>query len=131
MSSSSSSYEDYEQVSVASADPLRWNTTTFCVSSSGTHLGPTSRFPSSTQQEYKAYLSRIRSFLAGTRSRSTLMESERLLADAKKAATAMQGLAEVEGNPMRVTEAKNLIVSAVIDNDLVRCDDVEFSPVTC
>ena len=41
----------------------------------------------------------------GTRSRVTLQECERLLEEAKKCATAMQGLAEVEGNPMKVREA--------------------------
>jgi vesicle transport through interaction with t-SNAREs protein 1 len=43
--------------------------------------------------------------LAGTRSRVTLQECERLLAEAKKSAGAMQGLAEVEGNPMKIREA--------------------------
>jgi hypothetical protein len=60
-------------------------------------------------QEYNAYLSRIRSFLAGTRSRVTLQECERLLGEAKKCATAMQGLAEVEGNPLKVREASQRI----------------------
>ena len=48
--------------------------------------------------------------MAGTRSRSTLTESERLLQQAKQCAVSMQGLAEVEGNALRVTEAKNYIV---------------------
>ena len=56
-------------------------------------------------QEYNAYLSRIRSFLAGARSPVTLQECQRLLGEAKKCATAMQGLAEVEGNPMKIREA--------------------------
>lgn len=60
-------------------------------------------------QEYNACLSRIRSFLAGTRSRSTLSECDRLLQEAKKCAISMQGMAEVEGNAMRVTEAKQLL----------------------
>jgi hypothetical protein len=50
-------------------------------------------------------LSRIRSFLAGTRSPVTLQECQRLLGEAKKCATAMQGLAEVEGNSMKIKEA--------------------------
>jgi hypothetical protein len=54
-------------------------------------------------------LARIRSFLAGTRSRSTLKECERLLGEAKKCATAMQGLAEVEGNQMKVKEAQQRV----------------------
>ena len=56
-------------------------------------------------QEYNANLSRIRSFLAGTRSPVTLQECQRLLGEAKKCATAMQGLAEVEGNQMKIREA--------------------------
>jgi hypothetical protein len=39
----------------------------------------------------------------------TLQESERLLGEAKKCATAMQGLAEVEGNPMKVREASQRV----------------------
>mmetsp|Transcript_89650 Transcript_89650/g.249297 ORF Transcript_89650/g.249297 Transcript_89650/m.249297 type:complete len:204 (-) Transcript_89650:179-790(-) len=57
------------------------------------------------EREYNAYLSRIRSFLAGTRSPVTLQECQRLLGEAKKCATAMQGLAEVEGNVMKIKEA--------------------------
>mmetsp|Transcript_10994 Transcript_10994/g.20933 ORF Transcript_10994/g.20933 Transcript_10994/m.20933 type:complete len:219 (-) Transcript_10994:439-1095(-) len=60
-------------------------------------------------REYNACLSRIRSFLAGTRSRSTLTECQRLIEEAKKAAGAMQAMAEVEGNPLKVREAKNLL----------------------
>jgi Snare region anchored in the vesicle membrane C-terminus len=55
-------------------------------------------------------LSRIRSFLAGsTRNQSTLSECERLLREARRCATAMQGLAEIAGDAMRVTEARNLV----------------------
>jgi vesicle transport through interaction with t-SNAREs protein 1 len=61
------------------------------------------------EREYNANLSRIRSFLAGTRSRVTLKECERLLIQAKKNATAMQGLAEVEGNQMKIREASQRI----------------------
>ena len=56
-------------------------------------------------QVYDALLSKIRSFLAGTRSLVTLQECERLLAEAKRNAGAMQGLAEVEGNAMKIREA--------------------------
>ena len=66
-------------------------------------------------QEYNACLSRIRSFLAAsTRSRTTLQECERLLAQAKQHATAMQGLAEVEGNPMKIREASQKIERDVL-----------------
>jgi hypothetical protein len=59
------------------------------------------------EREYDANLSRIRSFLAGsTRNRSTLTECERLLREAKACATAMQGLAEVAGDPHRVQESQ-------------------------
>mmetsp|Transcript_52794 Transcript_52794/g.127998 ORF Transcript_52794/g.127998 Transcript_52794/m.127998 type:complete len:213 (+) Transcript_52794:316-954(+) len=61
------------------------------------------------EREYNANLSRIRSFLAGTRSTVTLRECERLLSQAKKSATAMQGLAEVEGNQMKIREATQRI----------------------
>mmetsp|Transcript_23129 Transcript_23129/g.24646 ORF Transcript_23129/g.24646 Transcript_23129/m.24646 type:complete len:224 (+) Transcript_23129:58-729(+) len=62
------------------------------------------------EQEYNACLSRIRSFLASsTRSRTTLQECERLLGQAKQYATAMQGLAEVEGNTMKIREASQKI----------------------
>lgn len=62
------------------------------------------------EREYNACLSRIRSFLAAsTRSRTTLQECERLLGQAKQHATAMQGLAEVEGNPMKIREASQKI----------------------
>lgn len=43
--------------------------------------------------------------MAGTRSHVTLQECERLLAEAKRNAGAMQGLAEVEGNAMKIREA--------------------------
>mmetsp|Transcript_16000 Transcript_16000/g.44863 ORF Transcript_16000/g.44863 Transcript_16000/m.44863 type:complete len:215 (+) Transcript_16000:113-757(+) len=61
------------------------------------------------EREYNANLSRIRSFLVGTRSRETLVECERLLSEAKRCATAMQGLAEVEGNPMKIREAQQRV----------------------
>jgi len=57
------------------------------------------------EKEYNALLAKIRSFLAGTRSHVMLQECERLLAEAKRNAGAMQGLAEVEGNAMKIREA--------------------------
>eukprot|EP00533_Pseudo-nitzschia_delicatissima_P006301 CAMPEP_0116104418 /NCGR_PEP_ID=MMETSP0327-20121206/14442_1 /TAXON_ID=44447 /ORGANISM="Pseudo-nitzschia delicatissima, Strain B596" /LENGTH=217 /DNA_ID=CAMNT_0003596663 /DNA_START=108 /DNA_END=761 /DNA_ORIENTATION=- len=67
------------------------------------------------EREYNACLSRIRSFLAAsTRSRTTLQECERLLRQAKQHATAMQGLAEVEGNPMKIREASQKIERDVL-----------------
>lgn len=52
-------------------------------------------------------MSKIRSHLAGQqRSREILTECENLLQDANRCATAMVGLAEVEGNPNRVRESK-------------------------
>ena len=38
-----------------------------------------------------------------------MTECQRLLQEAKKCATAMQAMAEVQGNPMLVREAKNLL----------------------
>jgi len=67
------------------------------------------------EREYNACLSRIRSFLAASaRSRTTLQECERLLGQAKQNATAMQGLAEVEGNPMKIREASQKIERDVL-----------------
>lgn len=60
------------------------------------------------RQEYQSYLSRIRSFLASTRSKSTLLECERLLAEARKCTTAMQAMAAVEGSIFRIEESQNL-----------------------
>lgn len=61
-------------------------------------------------QEYNAHLSRIRSFLAGTtRNVTTLTECERLLNQAKTCATAMQGLAEVQGDAVRTREAQQML----------------------
>eukprot|EP00548_Thalassiothrix_antarctica_P014462 CAMPEP_0194166582 /NCGR_PEP_ID=MMETSP0154-20130528/2144_1 /TAXON_ID=1049557 /ORGANISM="Thalassiothrix antarctica, Strain L6-D1" /LENGTH=212 /DNA_ID=CAMNT_0038877287 /DNA_START=178 /DNA_END=816 /DNA_ORIENTATION=+ len=60
------------------------------------------------ETDYQSYLSRIRSFLASTRSQSTLKECERLVEAANKCATAMQAMAEVEGNGFRTAEAKKL-----------------------
>lgn len=47
--------------------------------------------------------------MAGNRTRQSLTECERLLEEARKCASAMQGLAEVEGNPNRVVESKQRI----------------------
>eukprot|EP00565_Helicotheca_tamesis_P003957 CAMPEP_0185729434 /NCGR_PEP_ID=MMETSP1171-20130828/5714_1 /TAXON_ID=374046 /ORGANISM="Helicotheca tamensis, Strain CCMP826" /LENGTH=223 /DNA_ID=CAMNT_0028398271 /DNA_START=32 /DNA_END=703 /DNA_ORIENTATION=- len=61
------------------------------------------------EREYNTYLSRIRSFLASTRSVSTLKECERLLREAKRCAHAMQGLAELEGDTLKIAEARGHI----------------------
>lgn len=62
------------------------------------------------EREYNACLSRIRSFLTpGARSITTLQECDRLLNQARQHATAMQGLAEVEGNPMKIKQASQNI----------------------
>lgn len=58
------------------------------------------------ESEYDNNLSRVRAFLSSTRSISTLQESERLLREARRCATAMQGLAEVEGDAAKVQESK-------------------------
>ena len=58
------------------------------------------------EKEYDTNLSRVRSFLSSTRSISTLQESERLLREARRCATAMQGLAEVEGDAAKVQVSK-------------------------
>lgn len=51
-------------------------------------------------------LSRVRSFLAASRTRSSLSECDRLLNEARKCAVAMHGLAEIQGNPTRIREAQ-------------------------
>lgn len=64
------------------------------------------------EREYNATLSRVRGYLAqhgGSRNEGTLRECDRLLKEARHLATAMQGLAEVEGNAMRVRETQLLI----------------------
>ena len=58
------------------------------------------------RREYDGYLSRVRSFLASTRSASTLRECERVLREARRCAVAMAGLAEGEGDPARGGEAR-------------------------
>jgi hypothetical protein len=57
-------------------------------------------------QDYTALLSRVRSFLASTRSRSSLLECERLLDEARKCAVAMHGLAEIQGDPNLIQKAQ-------------------------
>jgi vesicle transport through interaction with t-SNAREs 1 len=52
-------------------------------------------------------LAQIRSHLAsGQRNRPILLDCERLISDAKRCATAMVGLAEVEGDVLRLHEAQ-------------------------
>jgi vesicle transport through interaction with t-SNAREs 1 len=55
-------------------------------------------------------LSRIRSYFAApVRDPVTLQECERLLQQAKQCATAMQAMAEVEGNELRMQTARHLL----------------------
>lgn len=58
------------------------------------------------RQDYIALLSRVRSFLAASRSRSSLLECERLLDEARKCAVAMRGLAEISGDAMRIKQSE-------------------------
>jgi vesicle transport through interaction with t-SNAREs protein 1 len=58
------------------------------------------------ERDYVALLSRVRSFLAASRSRSSLLECERLLEEARKCAVAMRGLAEISGDAMRIQQAE-------------------------
>lgn len=61
-------------------------------------------------QDYQSHLGRIRSFLAAsTRSPSAIQECQRLLVQARQCATAMQAMAQVEGNAFRTQEAQNLV----------------------
>ncbi|KAL7578736.1 hypothetical protein ACA910_015969 [Epithemia clementina (nom. ined.)] len=62
------------------------------------------------KREYNVSLSRIRSYLAGsTRNRTIMIECDRRLSDAKRCATAMAAMAEIEGNAMRMAEAQSLL----------------------
>ena len=83
-------------------------------------------------QEYHDILARIRSFLAGARNQSTLQEAMNMLTEAKRCATAMQGLAEVEGNVLRIQESKNLLqrdigpLSKEVQRQLNECQSQEL-----
>lgn len=61
------------------------------------------------EDTYNSNLNKVRSFLASTRSISSLRECDRLLSEARRAAVSMQGLAEVEGNSFKAEESKNKI----------------------
>ncbi len=59
------------------------------------------------KQEYDQNLSRVRSFLSSNvRSLTTLRECERLLAQAKRCATAMEDIAESGGDAFQISESK-------------------------
>lgn len=59
------------------------------------------------EQEYDQNLSRVRSFLSSNvRSLTTLRECERLLAQAKRSATAMEHIAEEGGDAFQISESK-------------------------
>jgi hypothetical protein len=59
------------------------------------------------EQEYDQNLSRVRSFLSVKgRSLTTLRECERLLAQAKRCATAMENIAEEGGDAFQISESK-------------------------
>jgi len=57
-------------------------------------------------QEYNQNLSRVRSFLSGSRTTTTLKECNRLLSVASKCATVMSDLAAVEGDSFQIAELK-------------------------
>lgn len=62
------------------------------------------------KREYDSSLSRVRNHLASPkREMSIMIECDRLLSDAKRCATAMQAMAEIEGNVHRTNEAKKLL----------------------
>ena len=59
------------------------------------------------EQEYDQNLSRVRSFLSSNvRSLTTLRECERLLAQAKRCAIAMESIAEEGGDAFQISESK-------------------------
>mmetsp|Transcript_20070 Transcript_20070/g.26295 ORF Transcript_20070/g.26295 Transcript_20070/m.26295 type:complete len:251 (+) Transcript_20070:44-796(+) len=57
------------------------------------------------EQKYNASVSRIRSFLAATRSQSTLKECQRLFGEARQCALQLNEMSQ--GNPTLVEQAKN------------------------
>lgn len=57
-------------------------------------------------QEYQACLSRIRSYLAGNRNKTTLSECERILQQASANVVAMQRIAQEAGDGMRLAETQ-------------------------
>ena len=58
-------------------------------------------------QEYNSHLSKVRSFLAQSTNNETNVKScEQALRNAKQCIHAMQGLAEIEGDPFKAEEAK-------------------------
>eukprot|EP00560_Eucampia_antarctica_P000594 CAMPEP_0197836422 /NCGR_PEP_ID=MMETSP1437-20131217/28928_1 /TAXON_ID=49252 ORGANISM="Eucampia antarctica, Strain CCMP1452" /NCGR_SAMPLE_ID=MMETSP1437 /ASSEMBLY_ACC=CAM_ASM_001096 /LENGTH=233 /DNA_ID=CAMNT_0043442587 /DNA_START=96 /DNA_END=797 /DNA_ORIENTATION=- len=66
------------------------------------------------ESNYNSNLLKVRSFLASTRSTSSLRECDRLLSEARRAAVSMQGLAEVEGNAFKIEESKSRIQREVM-----------------
>lgn len=58
------------------------------------------------EQEYNDCIGRIQNVLASTRSVSALNESDVLLSTAKDCAHAMQALAEVDGDPLKIEKSK-------------------------
>ncbi|GKY92679.1 hypothetical protein MPSEU_000238000 [Mayamaea pseudoterrestris] len=84
------------------------------------------------EREYHDILARIRNFLAGARNYATLQEAQSMLNEAKRCATAMQGLAEVEGNSLRVQESRNLLqrdigpLSREVQRQLNECQTQEL-----
>mmetsp|Transcript_30113 Transcript_30113/g.82734 ORF Transcript_30113/g.82734 Transcript_30113/m.82734 type:complete len:223 (-) Transcript_30113:1037-1705(-) len=62
------------------------------------------------KREYDSSLSRIRNHLArSNRDKAIMIECDRLLSDAKRCATAMQAMAEIEGNAHGIDESKKLL----------------------
>jgi len=75
------------------------------------------------EKEYDQILSRIRAFLASTRSISTLNECQRLITDAKRCAHAMLGLAEVSNDNIKIQKAKRCLEQEIepLSNEVSRC----------
>lgn len=75
------------------------------------------------EQEYNTILSRIRAFLASTRSISTLHECQRLITDAKRCVHAMLGIAEVNYDNIRIQKAKRCLEQEIepLSSEIDRC----------
>lgn len=84
------------------------------------------------EQEYNACMNRIRSFLASSRSVSALNECDRLLSTAKDCAHAMQALAEVDGDPLKIEASKRRLKEEIspLSKEISRSINESFSRET-
>jgi hypothetical protein len=97
---STKTYEEYDKVRGDAKSRQRVSPQNFARDANNTVSSFFSR------QEFQTLLSKVRRNLASTRSKTSLLESERLLQDARQAAVGMVGLAEIENNPEKIRSAQ-------------------------